>query len=69
VADLLDNNGSTTEARLLCVMSDQLNALCFVLDDIGRYRGMMGDLLDKQISPTPPIYIGPLAIKESETYR
>lgn len=64
VADLLDDDGSGTEARLLRVVADELEAFLFVFDHVCGDRGVVRDLLREESGLTATVLIGPVAVKQ-----
>jgi hypothetical protein len=58
-------DGHTTKACFLSIVARQSQAFCFVFDDIGSDRRVMGDLLHKELSDATSIGVWPSAVKDS----
>jgi hypothetical protein len=65
VSNLFDDDRTPRESRLLRVMSDKLDILRFVFDNVRSYRGMVGHLLDKKVCLTRA-RVRPFPVKESD---
>lgn len=66
--NLLDDDGTAAEARLLRVVADQLEALRHILDDVGGDWRVVGHLLNEQVSLATTVLVGPCAIEQPVRY-
>lgn len=57
--------GHTAEAGFLRVVTYQLDTFGFVLDDIGRYRRVVGYLLNEEMRLSAIVEVRPLSVEQS----